>query len=264
MLGAGVVLVLAAAGGAVFGLSLTGHGAATPTTVSTLGPSTRSSSGGEPGSLTGPATGADARTVAGGLNIVAAGALKGWLPGNAPWPRVATAGADSSLARCLGLPVSDIGALVGTSQPGGPTVYPSGWITQASPNAGFESSVELNRSSSTEQSDVAALGGSGAASCLQGWFASLDVSDDAIVGVPTVKAIDVSRGAGESAAGFSVSVSARSGGTLKEVDEQLVVLGAGRVEVGLVSESTGVPVSPTLEAAELTGLEGRLRTVAAS
>ena len=141
VVGAGVGLLLALAGGAVFGLSVTGHGAATPTTGSTLGPSTRSSSGGEPGGLNGPASGADARTVAGGVNIVAAGALKGWQAGTAPWPRVATAEADASLARCLALPVSHIGALVGTTQPGGPVVYTSGWITHGSPSTAIESSV---------------------------------------------------------------------------------------------------------------------------
>ena len=262
VVGAGLGLVVVLAGGAVFGLSLTGHGAATPTTATTHGPSTLNSSGGEPGGLNGPASNADPRTVAGGVNIVAAGALKGWQVGTAPWPRVATAGADVSLARCLAMPVSHIGALVGATQPGGPSVYTSGWITRDSPSTGIESSVELNQSVVTQQSDIATLDGSGATSCLQGWFASLDVSDDAIVGVPSVKALDVSAEAGESAAGFSVSVSARSGGTLKNVDEQLIVLGAGRVEVGLVSESIGAFVSPALEATEVTALENRLRTVA--
>ena len=246
MVGAGLGLVVVLAGGAVFGLSLTGHGAATPTTATTHGPSTLNSSGGEPGGLNGPASNADPRTVAGGVNIVAAGALKGWQVGTAPWPRVATAGADVSLARCLAMPVSHIGALVGATQPGGPSVYTSGWITRDSPSTGIESSVELNQSVVTQQSDIATLDGSGATSCLQGWFGSLDVSAEA----------------GESAAGFSVSVSARSGGTLKNVDEQLIVLGAGRVEVGLVSESIGAFVSPALEATEVTALENRLRTVA--
>jgi hypothetical protein len=160
------------------------------------------------------------------------------------------------------LPVSHIGVLVGAGQPGGPAVYSSGWITHSSPDTGFESSVELNRSVVTQQSDIATFDGSGAASCLQGWFASLDVSHDAIVGVPSVKPLDVSAVAGESAAGFSVSVSARSGGTLENVDEQLIVLGAGKVEVGLASESIGAFVSPALEAIEVTGLESRMRSVA--
>lgn len=265
LLASGLVLVLAVAGGTVFGLSVTDPGrSATPTTGSTIGPSTRNSSGGEPGALTGPASGADAPTVAGALNIVASGLLASWQPGHAPWSRVATAEANSSLARCLGLPVSHIGALVGIRQPDGPRVYTSGWISDGSGNAGFESMVELNRAVATQQSDMAALDLPGAASCLQGWFGSLDVSDDAIVGVPSVKALTISVGPGERAAGFGVSVSTRTGSTQENVHEEVVILGGGRVEVGLVSESIGGILSPSFESSELTGIESRLRTVAGS
>jgi hypothetical protein len=145
-------------------------------------------------------------------------------------------------------------------------VYSSGWI--ASPvagQAGFESAVVLNQTVATQESDVATLDAGGAASCFQGWFASLDVSGDAIVGVPTVASMTVSALPGESVAGFRVSVVTRPPGKPQQnVNEELVVMGAGRVEVGLVSESVGTPVSASLEVTELRGLESRLRVVETS
>ena len=86
-----------------------------------------------------------------------------------------------------------------------------------------------------------------------------------IVGVPTVASMTVSALPGESVAGFRVSVVTRPPGKPQQnVNEELVVMGAGRVEVGLVSESVGTPVSASLEVTELRGLESRLRVVATS
>jgi hypothetical protein len=267
VLASGFVLVLACVGGAIFGLSVTDlGGTSTGSTQTTLGPSTRSSSGGVPGTLTGPPTGTDPRIAAGALNIVSAGLPRGWEPGAAPWSRVATLQADSALAGCLGLPRAHLGVVTDSTSSGGPRVYTSGWITSpVSGQAGFESAVVLNQTVATEESDVATLDAGGAASCFQGWFASLDVSGDAIVGAPTVTSMNVAALPGESVAGFRVSVVTRPPGKPEEnINEDLVVIGAGRVEVGLVSESVGSPVSASVEVTELRGLESRLRVVATS
>jgi hypothetical protein len=264
-IGGGIVLVLAVVGGTVFGLSGSGQGRSSHGTKPPVGPATRDSTGGTPGALTGPPGNSDAKTVAGGLNIAATGLAKGWQPGSAPWSRVATTQSNSALAGCLGLPPADLGALIGTSQPGGPPVYSSGWIAApGTTRAGFESAVVLTPTAATQESDLAALDSTGTARCLQGWFASLDTAGDAIFGVPTVAPWSVSPVAGERAAGFAVSVTTRSGGPMVNVYEDLVFLGAGRVEIGLVGESIGNPVSGSLEAFELSGLESRLRTVASS
>ena len=213
----------------------------------------------------GPSDNVDASTVSGALNIIVAGLPPGWEVGHAPWSRMATAQSDTSLASCIGLPVAHLGILSGTTEPGGPHVEPSGWFTSQDGSAGIESYVVVANSAATQQSDVAAIMANGTQSCLQGWFASLDQAGDQIVGVPTVVRVPVAALAGERASGFSATVVTRVDGTKVQVNEELVVLGAGRVEVGLVSESTAAPPpAQSVESSELSGLEHRLKAVTTS
>ena len=93
------------------------------------------------------------------------------------------------------------------------------------------------KSVTTQESDVEALTGNGPANCLQGWFASLDRSGDQILGVPTVATASVAVLPGERAVGFRAVVETRIENAEVLVNEELVVLGAGRVEVGLVIEA---------------------------
>jgi hypothetical protein len=143
-------------------------------------------------------------------------------------------------------------------------VESSEWFTSSSGALGFESYVVLTQTVGTQVSDIGPLMGSRAASCLQGWFASLDRSGDQIVGVPTVATVPVAVVSGEQAAGFRASVETRINNAEVQVNEELVVIGAGRVEVGLVSEATGAQVTPSVESSQLKGLERRLRSVTAS
>ena len=165
-----------------------------------------------------------------------------------------------ALAGCLGLPVSHVGIVSGTTEPGGPQVASSGWFASPIGSASaFESYVVLTRAVTTEQSDVAALTARPGSSCMQGWFASLDQSGDQIVGVPIVSAVPIAVMSGERAVGFSAAVVTRINGAEVQVNEELVVLGAGRVEVGLVSESKAALMPSSVESSQLNGLEHRLK-----
>jgi hypothetical protein len=162
------------------------------------------------------------------------------------------------------MPTSHLGIVTGTPEPSGPLVETSGWFASPSGGSAFESYVGLTQTVPTEESDVSALAGSRTDSCLQGWFASLDQSGDQIIGVPSVSTVAVSVVTGERAVGFRAAVVTRIKGAEIQVNEELVVLGTGRVEVGLVSESAGTPVAPSVETAQLNGLEHRLRSVTTS
>jgi hypothetical protein len=160
--------------------------------------------------------------------------------------------------------VAQLGIVTGTTEPGGPKVESSGWFTSQNGSAGVDSYVVVAPSVTTQQSDVAAIMANRTQSCLQGWFASLDQSGDQILGVPTVAAVPVAALSGERAAGFSATVVTQVRGAKVQVNEELVVLGAGRVEVGLVSESTAAQLTPSIESSELSGLEHRLKAVTTS
>jgi hypothetical protein len=205
----------------------------------------------------------DLSAIAGALNIGAAGLPPGWELRKAPWSRVATAQSDAALAGCLGIPATHAGIVSGITEKGDLQVASSGWFASPSGDSAFESHVDLTRAASTEESDIAALKGSRAASCLQGWFASLDQSGDQIVGVPSVSAVPVSVVPGERAVSFSVVVVTRLRGADVQVNEQIVFLGDGSVEVALVSESTGPQIAPPVESSVLNGLEHRLISVTA-
>jgi hypothetical protein len=162
------------------------------------------------------------------------------------------------------MPGTQAGIVSGVTEHGGPQVASSGWFASPSGDSAFESHVDLTRAASTEESDIAALKGNRAASCLQGWFASLDQSGDQIVGVPSVSAVPVPVVAGERAVSFSAVVVTRLRGAEVQVNEQIVFLGAGTVEVALISESTGTQIAPSVESSLLNGLEHRLISVTAS
>jgi hypothetical protein len=258
------------AGGAAIGLAFQGSegGSASPGSNNAPGVATRDSSGGtslgtsDP-VLLGPGANATEQSVSAVVNVDGAELPAGWRPGRAPWSRVATNGADAALAQCLGMPTSDIGIVTGTTQPQGPPLVPSLWMTSGS-TAGFFSQVALNQSASTVQSDMTALDKRDAASCLRGWFASLDLSGDRIVGVPTVVGFTPAVVAGERVSAFGVSVTESSGGATESVDEDLVILGAGRIEVAVVGEAVGESVDAPVEASLLSGVENRLLAEASS
>jgi hypothetical protein len=161
------------------------------------------------------------------------------------------------------LPVARIGVLSGVTEAGGPPVVSSKWFTSAG-GQGFESATVLTGSVSTEESDLSAFSTPHAASCLQGWFASLDAAGDQIIGVPAVQPLHVAVAAGEHGVGFHVSVSTRSEGTQTTLDEDFIILGGGRVEVALVGEAVGSKVDSSVVSSELGGLEHRLQGVAAT
>lgn len=140
----------------------------------------------------------------------------------------------------------------------------SPWFTSPSGATGFESYVVLTQQATTRASDMGPLMGIRAASCLQGWFASLDQSGDQIIGVPTVSTLPVAALSGEQVVGFRAALTTRIKNAEVQVNEELVFLGAGRVEVGLTSVATGVQVAVSIESSQLKGLERRLKSVTGS
>ncbi|MFZ0666999.1 MAG: hypothetical protein WAM97_14700 [Acidimicrobiales bacterium] len=269
-----IVAILIAAGiaGAVFGLTTTsrGHGAAGTPTVPTV--ATRGLSGGPDSSSTtppvssdGPSPGTTLASVAAALNLSMADFPAGWKDGPAPWSRVAESQANDSLAGCLGIREKDLGLILGIQQPTGPPLLSSGWFDSTAPaQTGFETSVVMTGDAGRQVSDISAFGSSDAASCLQGWFASLDVAHDPIINAPTMSSLPLDLPSGEHGSGFESSVTTRIGSTQKTVDEELFVLGDGRIESALVCESVGAPVNASSVSTQLHDLESRLTSAVSS
>jgi hypothetical protein len=268
----GVAVVVVAVAGAAIGLELDHHtgssavGGDKPGSVAT-----RSSSGGSAPVLYGPGPHASSRTVASVLNIDLSELPSGWHSGSAPWRRVATAQSNAALAACLTIPVDDVGIVTGTTTASGPSVLSSNWVTDepqvstGSPGfTGFESAVVLTSSESVARSDVDALDDPKAPSCLQGWFASLDESGDQIIGVPLTSRFSPSVGQAEVAAGFHISIVTGSTASPQHVDEDLLVVSAGRVEVALLGEALNEKVTSPVEASLVSGISNRLAAEAAS
>jgi hypothetical protein len=264
--GSGLLVVVAVVGGAIAGLAFTDRGgpasSATSTSTGSV-PSTRGLSGSSKSGLNGPASDVTAQTVADTLNIAVTDLPSGWANGRSPWARTATLSANVAFANCLGIPLGHIGIITGSVEPGGPSVVDSSWVdSSAKPAEGFESDVALAPDTSTELGDLQALSSAGAASCFQGWFATLDSKGDQITKPPTVTDVSVPRLTGENGAGFAISLSVETQNKEKAVTEELVFLGAGRVEVGLMAQSIGGPVRSSLESAALSALEHRLQSAA--
>jgi hypothetical protein len=199
------------------------------------------------------------------VNLVVADLPSGWLDGHAPWGRVATAQANAALAGCLGLAPADVGILTGTPQSSAQPEVSSGWVNSSQGSSeGFESAVALLATVPDEVSALSKLTSVSAASCLQGWFASLDVAQDQIVDAPQLTAIHVTAVAGERCVGFRLKIVTRSGNTQASVQEDLIVLGAGRVEVVLLGEAVGAQINSATESSVLSGVEQRLQIVARS
>jgi hypothetical protein len=268
-LGAWLVLVVAVIGGAVFGLAITDHGgnsASGNNSTTPPGVATRGASGGSPKDAKTTTPQPPSLVVAGvmsrGVNLTTADLPTGWAPGAQPWVWSATAQADRSLAGCLGVPVGHLGVLTGNTEPGGPTVSDSGWVdSPTAPETGFKTYV-VPIEQPTQAYDLSALSSGGAATCLRGWFASLGQSGDQIVSAPDVVTMPVHGLSGQRTAGFKVSLVTRTSQGQVGLDEDIVVLGEGRVETALVSESLGSPVATSVENAQLNGIEHRLASVA--
>jgi hypothetical protein len=269
---AGIVGVVLAVAGTAIGLELAHHGGSSAVGGNKPGSvATKSSSGGSTPVLYGPGPHANSQTVASVLNIDLSELPSGWHSGSAPWRRVSTLQSNSALAACFGIPPEDLGIVTGTTAPSGQTVVSSRWATDAprvstasTGFTGFESAVVLMSSESIARSDVDALDGSKAPSCLQGWFASLDESGDQIVGVPLISRFSPSVGSGEIGAGFHVSIVTGSTASPRPVDEDLVIVSAGRIEVALVGQALNGKVSSAVEASLISGISNRLAAEAAN
>lgn len=265
LVGASVVVVIAAVGG-VFGLEQYHKGGSS--TLGQKGPgrvATKSSSGSSAPVLYGPGPNANPQTVAGVLNIDRSELPARWRTGRAPWSRTPTLEANSALAGCLGMPYADVGIVTAMTSPSGPSVVQSAWVTAPGRiSNGFESAVVLTPSLSVAQSDLLALQGSKASACLQGWFASLDVSGDQIVGVPSVTRFSPSVGTGETAVGFHASIVTGPTASPRHISEDLVVLSDGRAEVVLFGQAVGSHVNSQIEASLIGGISNRLSAEAAT
>jgi hypothetical protein len=268
----GIVVVVLGVAGAAIGIELDHHGGSSAVGGDKPGSvATKSSSGASTPVLYGPGPHATVQSVASVLNIDLSELPSGWHSGSAPWRRVSTLQSNSALATCFGIPTEDVGIVTGATTPSGQSVVSSSWATNAprvstgsTGFTGFESAVVLASSESIARSDVDALDGSKAPSCLQGWFASLDQSGDQIVGVPLISRFSPSVGAGETSAGFHISIVIGSIASPRPVDEDLLIVSAGRIEVALVGQALNGKVSSSVEASLMSGISNRLAAEAAS
>jgi hypothetical protein len=264
-----VVVVVLAVAGVTIGFKLDHHGSSSVFEGNRPGGvATKSSSGTSTPVLYGPGPGANPQTVASVLNIDLAELPSGWRSGKAPWPRLSTTQANSALAGCLGIPTADVGIVTGTNAPSGPSVISSAWATNAVHGStgltGFESAVVLTGSELVARSDLGGLDTSRSTPCLQGWFASLDQSGDQIVGVPSISRFSPTVGAGELTAGFHISIVTGSTSAPRPVNEDILVISAGRIEVALFGQTLSGRVSSSIEASLISGISNRLAAEAAS
>lgn len=268
MLAVVALLLIGGIAGAVFGLSSTGGShAATPPPHTVPSIATRATSGGSPVDAQGPGPSATLSTVAGSINLELADFPGGWSAGQQPWGRVAAPDANAQLAGCLGIPESDLGVLLGAQQSSGPSVESSGWFesaTSATDKSGLQSVAVLETDSATENFDLSAFASSEAPGCLQGWFGSLDVNRDPIVDAPTMSTVSFTPPAGVRAAGFETVVTTRVGTSDSRVEEELFVLGSGRVEVSLEAVAVGGSIDSSVLTTELKNIESRLQAAVAS
>jgi hypothetical protein len=201
-----------------------------------------------PSTLTGPAESATAVSVARGVNLVLGDLPAGWTKVPVvPFAEVPSAfanvrsAADKNLASCVGLPVSHIGMLTGGTQPGGPKVLPSPIYVL---NSGFHPSAisvtSLVANAGVERSDLSALLRPGIAHCLDSYYDS-SFSSEHISTAPKVNRFSIPGYPGEQVIALDVHIGITSNGHPAVYDYDVVVIGAGRVEIALGGQQNDEP-----------------------
>lgn len=201
-----------------------------------------------PSTMTGPAKSVSALTVAEQVNLSLSDLPKGWsrvvfVPkASVPSPFADVhSNLDQNLASCLRLPLTHVGIITGNAEPGGPKVLPSGIFVM---NSGLQPSAisltSLVSSAGVEQTDLAKLLQPGTAPCLDKYYASSFASEH-ITSAPLVNRFNVPQHAGEEVIGLDVHVGITQKGRPSVYDYDVVVIGAGRLEIALGAQQDGEP-----------------------
>jgi hypothetical protein len=163
--------------------------------------------------------------------------------------------ADKALATCLNLPEGHVGIVTGKTEPGGPKVWPSAiFVTTNQFNPSAISVSTLVANVATEQSDLAALLRLGTAHCFDQYYQTSFASEH-IISAPLVSQFRVPQHAGEEVIGLDVHVGISLNGRPAVYDYDLVVIGAGRLEVALGAQEDDEPfpgsvLDPVVQAME--------------
>ena len=220
-------------------------------------------------SLSGPAASAKPQTVADQVNLSLADLPKGWsqikLVKISSLPSVFAdldKVADSNLASCLRLPLSHVGIITGTTEPGGPVVWPS---RSFEADTGFHPSAisltSLVASTADEQADLAALLQPGVAHCLDEYYKSSFAGLHPTT-APNVNQFTVPTHAGEEVIGLDVHVGILLDGKPAVYDYDLVVIGAGRLEMAIGAQQDNDPFPNTTLFQALQTMEARAAVAA--
>jgi hypothetical protein len=149
--------------------------------------------------------------------------------------------ANQDLASCSGLPLSHVGVLTGGAQRGGPQVIPSSIFVL---NSGLRptaiSVTSVVATAAVEQTDLAALLKPGMAHCLDNYYDS-SFSTEHISIPPVVNRFTVPEHPGEQAIGLDVHIGITSNGRQAVYDYDVVIIGAGRIEIALGAQQNDEP-----------------------
>jgi hypothetical protein len=201
-----------------------------------------------PSTLTGPAASVAAKAVDEDVDLRLSDLPTGWsrvvaVP-KAPVPSTfadVNSNSNQRLASCLGLPLSHVGIITGEGEPGGPQVWPSNiYVMNSGLHPSAISVASLVSSATVEQSDLAALLRPGTSHCLDNYYASSFASDH-ITEAPRVNLFDVPGHAGEEVIGLDVHIGITQKGSPPVYDYDVVVIGAGRLEIALGAQQDNEP-----------------------
>jgi hypothetical protein len=224
-----------------------------------------------PSTLTGPPASANPLTVAGIVNLKLSDLPSGW--GNVKLVHVkgvpspfadAQATADSALAQCLALPQSQVGILTGKTEPGGPTVWPSRiFVTSSQFKPSAVSVSTLAASAATEQADLAALLKPGSSHCFDDYY-STSFASEHIISAPLVNQFLVPQHSGEEVIGLDVHIGILLFGRPAVYDYDVVVIGAGRLEIAIGAQQDNEPFPEMALKSAVQAIEARAASDAGS
>ena len=265
----GALVIVAIAGTVVVALRIRNDQAANQNAGVVVPQSTPTTSPPAPSTLTGPPESAKAGSVAREVNLALSDLPAGWSKAAAvPYAAVPSAfadvraTADKELAACAGLPLSHVGILTGGTQPGGPHVYPSPIFVTSSglhPSAISVASVVAN--ATIERTDLAALFKAGISHCLDAYYDS-SFSAEHISTPPRVNRFSVPEHSGEQVIGLDVHIGIATNGHPAVYDYDVVVIGAGRIEISLGAQQNNEPFSNSTLDQVVQAMESRAAQVA--
>jgi hypothetical protein len=212
--------------------------------------------------LTGPSVFAKPVTVVAEVSLSLADLPKGWskavFVGKAsvpsPFANLHTK-ASQNLAACLGLPLSHVGIITGGAEPGGPKVWPSNIFVM---NAGLRPSAisvtSLVSTAAVEEADLAKMLQTGTSHCLDDYYLSNFVGEH-VTSTPLVNRFNVPQHAGEEVVGLDVHIGITQSGRPSVYDYDVVIIGAGRLEIAIGAQQDNEPfpsatLDPALQAIE--------------